>query len=73
MPFIVTNITNAFDPIHQNEYATEALADAAARDLLRAQPNAVLRTAQVIKRYTAEVTVSVQEATATDTQAEGEA
>lgn len=61
MPFIVINKTNAFDPVHQAEYATAELADAAARELLRAQPSAVLLTAQVLKRYTAEVTVSVQD------------
>lgn len=61
MPFIVLNKTNAFDPVHQTEYGTAEQADAAARDLLRTQPNAVLLVAQVLKRYTAEVTVSVQD------------
>ncbi|MNJ23007.1 hypothetical protein D3C77_173850 [compost metagenome] len=61
MPYIVVNTSNAFDPIHQTEYATEELADTAARNLLKAQPAAIVRTAQVLKRYTAEVTVTVDE------------
>ncbi|MFJ7811063.1 hypothetical protein ACIQYQ_09505 [Pseudomonas asiatica] len=63
MPFIVINNSNNFDPIHQNEYATEQEADAAARKLLEEQPAAIVRTAQVLKRYKAQVTVSVEEAT----------
>jgi hypothetical protein len=62
MPFIVINNSNNFDPIHQNEYATEQEADAAARKLLEEQPAAIVRTAQVLKRYKAQVTVSVEEA-----------
>lgn len=61
MPFIVINNSNNFDPIHQNEYATEQEADAAARKLLEEQPAAIVRTAQVLKRYSAKVTVSVEE------------
>ncbi|WP_411959060.1 hypothetical protein ACK56M_22255 [Pseudomonas sp. s4] len=62
MPFIVINNSNNFDPIHQIEYATEQEADAAARKLLEEQPAAIVRTAQVLKRYWAQVTVSVEEA-----------
>lgn len=62
MPFIVINSSNNFDPIHQNEYATEKEADAAARQLLEEQPAAIVRTAQVLKRFKAQVTVSVEEA-----------
>lgn len=62
MPFIVINSSNNFDPIHQNEYATEQEADSAARKLLEEQPAAIVRTAQVLKRYKAQVTVSVEEA-----------
>ena len=61
MPFIVINTSNNFDPIHQNEYPTEQDADAAARKLLEEQPAAIVRTAQVLKRYSAKVTVSVEE------------
>lgn len=62
MPFIVINSSNHYDPINQNEYPTEQAADEAARQLLEEQPNTVVRTAQVLKRYSAKVTVSVEEA-----------
>lgn len=62
MPFIVINTSNSFDPIHQNVYPTEQEADAAARKLLEEQPAAIVRPAQVLKRYSAKVTVSVEEA-----------
>ncbi|WP_341796150.1 MULTISPECIES: hypothetical protein [unclassified Pseudomonas] len=62
MPFIVINTTNNFDPIHQNEYVTEQEADAAARNLLEEQPAALVRTAQVLKRYSATVTITTADA-----------
>lgn len=67
MPYIVINQSNNFDPIHQNHYPSEALADEAARELLKAQPMAIVRTAKLLKNYTAEVTVSVKEADAVET------
>lgn len=57
MPYIVINTSNNFDPIHQYEYASEPEADAAARKLLEEQPTALVRTAQLLKRYSATVTV----------------
>jgi len=62
MPFIVINRTNALDPIRTVEYATEAEADTAARELLKSQPGAEVLTAQLIKRYSAQVRVTAQEA-----------
>ncbi|MFJ2981180.1 MULTISPECIES: hypothetical protein [unclassified Pseudomonas] len=62
MPFIVINRTNALDPIRTLEYATEVEADAAARELLKSQPGAEVLTAQLIKRYSAQVSVTVQQA-----------
>ncbi|MGF6595251.1 hypothetical protein [Pseudomonas sp. 2835] len=62
MPFIVTNTSNHFDPVNQVEHATEEAADQAARDLLAAQPAAVVRTAKVLKRYSATVTVAAEAA-----------
>ncbi|MDH0640142.1 hypothetical protein N5D52_24755 [Pseudomonas sp. GD03860] len=61
MPYIVFNATNSFDPANQIHHATEEAADLAARELLAAQPAAIVHTAKVLKRYTAEVTVTVQE------------
>lgn len=64
MPFIVIDRTNALGPLRTVEYATEAEADAAARELLNAQPGNEVLTAQLIKRYSAQVSVTVQEAEA---------
>lgn len=62
MPFIVMNSSNAFDPIHQQEFATAAEADAQARELLQQQPQAVVRTAQLLNTYAAKVTVTAKPA-----------
>ncbi|WP_176514421.1 hypothetical protein [Pseudomonas faucium] len=62
MPYIVINSSNFYDPANLVEHPTEADADAAARELLMAQPTAIVRTAQVIKRYSAQVRVTAQEA-----------
>ncbi|HKS12934.1 MAG TPA: hypothetical protein VJS90_07815 [Pseudomonas sp.] len=70
MPFIVINTSNNFDPVHQSEFATEEQADAAAREILAAQPGAVVRTAQLLKRYTARVTVTAKVAEAAEPTAQ---
>lgn len=61
MSYVVINTTNPYDPANQLRHATEEAADQAARDLLSAQPAATVHTAQVLKRYTAELTVTVDE------------
>ena len=61
MPYIVINSSNFYDPANLVEHPTEADADAAARELLMAQPTAIVRTAQVSKRYSAQVRVTAQE------------
>ena len=63
MPFIVINSSNAFDPINLIEFATAAEADAHARELMNAQPQVVVRTAQLINTYSAKVTVTAKPAT----------
>ena len=60
MPFIVINSSNAFDPNNQIEFATEALADAKAREVLAMQPQAMVRTAQLLNTYSAKVTVTAK-------------
>ncbi|UVM53477.1 hypothetical protein LOY37_13920 [Pseudomonas sp. B21-012] len=62
MPFIVINTSNHFDPANQVEHATEEAADQAARELLAAQPTAVVRTAKVLQRYSSTVTVAAEAA-----------
>lgn len=61
MPYIVVNSMNAFDPVSQVDYSTEAEADAAARAAITASPMARIRTAQVLKVYTAEVVVTAED------------
>lgn len=61
MSYIVVNSMNAFDPVSQVDYATEAEADAAARAAITAAPMALIRTAQVLKIYTAEVVVTAED------------
>ncbi len=58
MPFIVINSTNAFDAANQQTYATAEEADAKAREILAAQPQAIVRTAQLLSTYSAEVTIT---------------
>jgi hypothetical protein len=58
MPFIVINSSNAFDPSNQIEYATADEADAKARELLQANPQASVRTAQLLNTYSAKVTIT---------------
>lgn len=60
MPFVVINSSNAFDPNNQVEFSTEAEADAKARELMSLQPQAVVRTAQLLNTYSAKVTVTVK-------------
>lgn len=64
MPFIVVDRTNALGPLRTVEYATEAEADDAARELLNVQPGNEVLTAHLVKRYSAQVNVTVQEAEA---------
>jgi hypothetical protein len=60
MPYIVINSSNAFDPNNQTEYATADEADAKAREILQSQPQATVRTAQLLNTYSAKVSVSVK-------------
>jgi hypothetical protein len=61
MPFIVINGSNAYDPNNQTEYATEAEADAKAREILGAFPQSLIRTAQLVKSYRAQVTITAED------------
>ncbi|MFJ3112316.1 hypothetical protein [Pseudomonas putida] len=52
------NVLN--DPDQFKEYESEADADAFARNLVKANPLAVVVTVQTLKRYRADVTVSAE-------------
>jgi hypothetical protein len=58
MPYIVINTSNSYDPSNQTEYATEAEADAKAREILQAFPQSNIRTAQLLNSYSAKVTIT---------------
>lgn len=60
MPFIAINRLNQFDTLNPRTFATEEEANAAARELLSASPNAQIYTAKLLSNFTA--TVSVQSA-----------
>jgi len=60
MPYIVINSSNSFDPNNQLEFATEAEADAKAREVLAAFPQSQIRTAQLLNSYSAKVTVTAK-------------
>jgi hypothetical protein len=58
MPYIVINGANSYDPNNQVEYATEAEADAKAREILQTFPQSSIRTAQLLNSYSAKVTIT---------------
>lgn len=62
MPYIVINGANSYDPNNQVEYATEAEADAKAREILQTFPQSSIRTAQLLNSYSAKVTISTKAA-----------
>ncbi|NBB61311.1 hypothetical protein GVN18_18695 [Pseudomonas sp. ODNR1LW] len=60
MSFIVINTSNNFDPINQQVFASAAEADAQARAIVTAQPQAAVRTAQLINAYSAQVIITAE-------------
>ena len=60
MPYIVINGANSYEPNNQVEYATEAEADAKAREILQSFPQSSIRTAQLLNSYSAKVTISTK-------------
>ncbi|AVX22833.1 MULTISPECIES: hypothetical protein [Pseudomonas] len=60
MPFIAVNSSNGFDMANNTRYATEAEADSRAREILNQFPTAQVFTAQLLKDYSAKVTVTAK-------------
>lgn len=58
MPYVAINSTNIYDATNMVRYATQAEADARARDILTQQPTAKVFVAQVLKEYAAVVTIT---------------
>lgn len=61
MPFVAINMNNDYDPSNKVRYATQDEADARAREILGQFPTAQVFTAQVLKDYSARVTVTAKD------------
>lgn len=61
MPYIAINLSNAYDPDNNTRFATREEADARARAVLNQFPTAQVFTAQVLKEYSAKVSITAKE------------
>ncbi|AYN15527.1 hypothetical protein CHR29_16585 [Pseudomonas monteilii] len=61
MPYIAINLSNAYDPENNTRFATPEEADARARAVLNQFPTAQVFTAQVLKEYSAKVSITAKE------------
>ncbi len=61
MSYLVLNASNAYDPNNQSPVATEKEADTRAREIMSQFPTSKVYVVQVLKEYSAKVTVSAKE------------
>ena len=61
MPYVAINLTNDYDVANKTRYATQEEADARAREILTQFPGAQVYTAQVLKEYTAKVSITAKD------------
>lgn len=61
MPYIAINLSNAYDAENNTRYATPEEADARARAVLNQFPTAQVFTAQILKEYSAKVSITAKE------------
>ncbi|WP_060516462.1 hypothetical protein [Pseudomonas sp. NBRC 111134] len=61
MPFVAINLSNDYEVANKTRYATQEEADARAREILTQFPAAQVCVAQVLKDYSAKVTVTVKD------------
>jgi hypothetical protein len=61
MPYVAINTSNNYDEANKTRYATQEEADARAREILSQFPSAQAYTAQVLKEYTAKVSITAKE------------
>jgi hypothetical protein len=73
MPYIAINVSNGYDVTNSVRYATQEEADARAREILTQSPGAQVYTAQVLKEYTAKVSITAKEPAEPKPEAEPEA
>ncbi|AIR90765.1 hypothetical protein [Pseudomonas cremoricolorata] len=57
MRYIAVNASNNYDESNKTRYATQEEADARARDILGLAPSAQVFVAQVLKEYSAHVSI----------------
>jgi hypothetical protein len=72
MPYIAINVSNGYDVTNSVRYATQEEADARAREILTQSPGAQVYTAQVLKEYTAKVSITAKEPAEPKPEAEPE-
>ena len=60
MPYIAINLSNAYDAENNTRFATAEEADARARAILNQFPTAQVITAQVLKEYSAKVSITAK-------------
>jgi len=61
MPFVAINLSNDYEVANKTRYATPEEADARAREILTQFPAAQVCVAQVLKDYTAKVSISAKD------------
>lgn len=61
MPYVAINLANDYDAGNKTRYATQEEADARAREILTQFPAAQVCVAQVLKDYSAKVTVTAKD------------
>ncbi|ELF6209265.1 hypothetical protein RNI54_006179 [Pseudomonas putida] len=68
MPYIAINLSNAYDAENNTRFATQEEADARARAVLNQFPTAQVFTAQVLKEYSAKVSITAKEPVEPETE-----
>lgn len=61
MPYVAINTSNHYDAANNTRYATQEEADARAREILSQFPTAQVYTAQVLKDYSARVSITAKD------------
>lgn len=68
MPYVTINLANDYDVANKTRYATPEEADARAREILNQFPTAQVCVAQVLKDYSAKVSITAKEPAAAPEQ-----
>ncbi|WP_296267489.1 hypothetical protein [Pseudomonas sp. UBA6562] len=61
MPYVAINLANDYDTANKIRYATQEEADARAREILSQFPGAQVCVAQVLKDYSAKVSITAKD------------